>query len=259
MKLMNFLALSFAVILLTLGAVPYAKSNPAPNHSQTIEWSYSGETDPEHWADLSSEYATCKAGNQQSPVNIMGTQRVELTPIEFNYKDTPFKVINNGHTIELDYQPGSSIKIAGKRYELRQFHFHAPSEHMIDGKVYPMEAHLVHKSQDGKLAVVGVFMKEGRPNEFIETLWTHIPKQKGEKIVHGVSINASALPPADKSYYHYSGSLTTPPCSEGVNWNVLKTPIEVSSEQIEKFKSVYSGNARPVQPLNRRVIETKDF
>jgi carbonic anhydrase len=122
-----------------------------------------------------------------------------------------------------------------------------------------MEAHLVHKSKNGKLAVIGIFLKEGQQNDFIQTLWANIPVEKGEKTVKGVSINVSALTPTDKSYYHYFGSLTTPPCSEGVNWNVLKTPVEISPEQIAKFTSVYSGNVRPVQPLNRRVIEVKNF
>lgn len=139
--------------------------------------------------------------------------------------------------------------------ELLQFHFHAPSEHTIDGKTYPIEAHLVHKGQDGKLAVIRVFMKSGRENRFIQALWSNLPASEGENQVRGISINASALPPANKSYYNYPGSLTTPPCSEGVNWIVLKTPIEVSPEQIEAFKSIYNGNARPVQPLNSREIQ----
>ncbi len=259
MKPMKFLILCFVVILLTLGVSPYAKSNPAPTHTQSDHWSYSGEVDPNHWGDLSSEFATCKTGNQQSPINIEETKGAKLATIEFNYKNTPFKVINNGHTIEVEYEPGSSIKLDGKRYELRQFHFHDPSEHTVDGKISPMEAHLVHKSKNGKLAVIGIFLKEGQQNDFIQTLWANIPVEKGEKTVKGVSINVSALTPTDKSYYHYFGSLTTPPCSEGVNWNVLKTPVEISPEQIAKFTSVYSGNVRPVQPLNRRVIEVKNF
>lgn len=259
MKFSKFLILSFAVAFLTLGVVSYTHANPTLTSTHPVHWSYSGEVDPSHWGDLNAEFATCKTGKEQSPINIQTSQQVDLPSIQFSYKDTPFKVKNNGHAIEVEYELGSSITIAGKRYELSQFHFHSPSEHTVNGKVYPLEAHLVHKSKDGKIAVVGVFMEEGKPNDFIETIWTHIPKEKREKTVSGVRINASALPPKDKSYYHYVGSLTTPPCTEGVNWNILKTPIEVSQAQIAKFTTVYSGNARPVQSLNQRVIELKNF
>ena len=257
MKFLKILIVSFIIILFTLLFVFYFNAKSALSHP--IHWSYNGENDPSHWGDLNSEYLICKTGSQQSPINFEEAQITNLPNIEFNYKNTSFKIINNGHTIEEKYEPGSFIKIDGKRYELLQFHFHAPSEHTVDGKHYPVEAHLVHKSEDGKLAVIGVFMKEGSSNDFLETVWTHIPTQEGEKMVQGVSVNASVLPPEDKSYYNYIGSLTTPPCSEGVSWNVMKTPIEVSSEQIAKFTAVYSGNARPVQPLNRRIVKVKNF
>lgn len=259
MNVIKFFLLSFVFILLNLGLVPYAKSSLAStNHAQSVLWGYSGENDASRWGELHPEFATCKTGNQQSPIDLKVTTQANMSPIEFNYKNTLVKVINKGHTLEVKYEPGSSISISGRRYELLQFHFHAPSEHTVDGNVYPMEVHLVHKSQDGKLAVIGVFIKEGKRNDFIETLWANIPLEEGKKILRGVSINASVLPLADKPYYHYSGSLTTPPCSEGVNWNILQTPIEVSQEQIKRFTSIYNGNARPVQPLNRRIIEFKE-
>jgi carbonic anhydrase len=257
MKSLKFLIMPFMVVFLILGFVSSAHANPVLSHP--IDWSYSGENKPSHWGDLNPEFLSCKIGNQQSPINFNRNQSTNLSNIEFNYKNTSFQLINNGHTIEAKYEPGSFIKIGEKRYELLQFHFHSPSEHTVEGKNYSMEAHLVHKSEDGKLAVVGVFMKEGKLNESIETLWTHLPTQEGKKIVHAVSVNAIALLPADRSYYNYMGSLTTPPCREGVSWNVMKTPIEVSSEQIAKFTSVYSGNARPVQPLNRRIVKVKIF
>jgi carbonic anhydrase len=257
MKSLKFLVMPFIVVFLILGFVYSAHANPVLSHP--IYWSYNGENKPIHWGDLSTEFLSCKMGNQQSPINFNGSQSANLSNIEFNYKNTSLQLINNGHTIEAKYEPGSFIKIAGKRYEILQFHFHSPSEHTVESKNYPMEAHLVHKSEDGKLAVVGVFMKEGKLNESIETLWTHIPTQEGEKIVHSVSVNARDLLPADRSYYNYIGSLTTPPCREGVSWNVMKTPIEVSSEQIAKFTSVYSGNARPVQPLNQRIVNIHNF
>lgn len=257
MKSLKFLMVSFIIVLLTLCFVVYPYAKSALSHP--IYWSYNDEDGPSHWGNLNSEYLTCKTGNQQSPINIDQTQMGNLSNIEFNYKDTPLKINNNGHTIEGRYEPGSFIKIDGKRYELLQFHFHAPSEHTVDGKNYPMEAHLVHRSEDGKLAVVGIFLKEGKLNDFIETLWAYIPTQIGEKFVYGITMNARVLPPEDKSYYNYIGSLTTPPCSEGVSWNVMRTPIEVSSEQIAKFTLIYSGNTRPIQPLNRRIVKVKNY
>ncbi len=251
MKSIRFLLLSFLVGLLIIVVVSCAKSISP----KAADWGYNGPAGPSNWGELSSEFATCQQGKQQSPVDIKSTTSANLPPIEFNYKYTPFKVINNGHTLQVEYEPGSSIKIGGKRYELLQFHFHAPSEHSIDGKTYPIEAHLVHKSQDGELAVLGIFMQSGRENSFIQALWSNLPEEQGENQVRGISVNASAMPPVNKSYYNYPGSLTTPPCSEGVNWIVFKTPIEVSPGQIDAFKSIYNGNARPVQPLNGRNIQ----
>jgi carbonic anhydrase len=257
MKSIKLFVVSFLIGFLTLLLAPSAQSSPL-QLSQSLLWTYSGEARTEKWGDLSSEFVACKQGKQQSPIALDKTFKASLESIEFDYKDSPFEAINNGHTIEVKYEHGSSIKIEGKQYELRQFHFHAPSEHTIGSQKYPIELHLVHKSQDGELAVIGVFLKEGKPNELIQTLLANLPAKEGEKTVKDIRLNASALSPTDKSYYHYSGSLTTPPCSEGVNWYVLKTPIEVSQEQIAKFASVYSGNARPTQPLNQRVIEVKE-
>lgn len=221
------------------------------------QWGYSGDESPEHWGDLSPEFETCKLGQNQSPINLIEMSVNRSNSFSFVYNYTPLKIINNGHTIQFNYQEGSSLTIGNKSYELLQFHFHTPSEHKVEGKSYPMEVHLVHKSQDDQLAVIGVFLKEGEYNPFIETLWSNIPTQKGEQTIRGITLNASALLPQNKSYYHYNGSLTTPPCTEAVNWYVLKQPIEISSEQLSKFQSIYNGNARPVQPLNQRVIETQ--
>ncbi|MEQ8757260.1 MAG: carbonic anhydrase family protein [Coleofasciculus sp. G1-WW12-02] len=248
----------FIIFVLFASCVVIAPQVQSSN-THSVNWGYSGDASPKNWGNLSPKFETCKLGKEQSPINLNDKSASSAKSLEFTYKNTPFKVINNGHAIEVDYKAGSYIEIEGKRYELLQFHFHSPSEHRVKGEAYPMEAHLVHKSQDGQLAVVGVFLKEGQYNPFIETLWANILTHKGERIVRGVTINASALPPQDKSYYHYTGSLTTPPCTEGVEWYVLKQPIEISSQQLAKFKSVYSGNARPVQPLNQRVIETKEF
>ena len=196
---------------------------------------------------------------EQSPIGISITEKTKLDSINFNYYATPLRIINNGHTIQVNYGSGSSISIGNKKYELIQFHFHSPSEHKLNGKIYDMEAHLVHKGEDGKLAVVAVFMEEGKGNDFIKTLWSNFPKEVGkEHAVTDMKINANQLLPKHTIYYTYSGSLTVPPCSEIVNWFVLKTPIEVSKTQVEKFTSIIKKSARPIQPLHGRVVKENE-
>ncbi len=244
--------------LISVSTVTVLQFNrPIFSETSTSDWGYQGKNGPEEWGEITSEFSICKTGKQQSPVNLEKTaSQAELPAIKFDYKYSAYEVVNDGSTIKVNYAPGSSISVAGKKYELLQFHFHTHSEHQINGKTYPMEAHLVHQSSDGELAVIGVLMKEGKANRFISSLWSNIPEKPGEdQVIRGIQINASALPPADQSYYNYSGSLTTPPCSEGVNWMVLKTPIEVSKQQIKQFQSVYDVNARPVQPLNNRQVK----
>ncbi len=221
-------------------------------------WSYEGETGPSHWGDLSPEFIACKDGKRQSPVNIIGAVKADLEDITFDYSASQLKIINNGHTIQVNYDPGSSITVGGKTYELLQFHFHSPSEHTVDGKPYDMVAHLVHKSSDGQLAVVAVFMTKGVQNGFLQTIWDNLPAEEGiEEAVPGVKIDINDLLPADRTYYTYPGSLTTPPCSEIVSWYVLKTPVEVSVAQVSKFVSIFNKNVRPVQLLSGRVIKVK--
>ncbi|HEU0201286.1 MAG TPA: carbonic anhydrase family protein [Burkholderiaceae bacterium] len=166
------------------------------------------------------------------------------------------RVIDNGHTIQVNYAPGSRITVGSDTYELVQFHFHRPSEERIEGKAYAMVAHLVHRSVAGKLAVVGVLLESGAPNPLLETLWRHLPPAKElESARKDVTIDASHLLPADRGYYTFPGSLTTPPCTENVRWLVLKQPVRVSAEQIATFAQRYPNNARPVQPLNARVVQ----
>ncbi|MEA5499694.1 MAG: carbonic anhydrase family protein [Limnoraphis robusta] len=250
MKKIKVWMMFFIIFIFTMFIIPVACSK---NQLHTGEWGYRGEMGPENWGELKEEFVVCETGQQQSPINIE-TSATPKAKIEFSYDYTPLNVINKGHTIEIEYEPGSTIKIDNKQYELLQFHFHSPSEHQLDGKSYPMEVHLVHKSSDGKFAVIGILIEEGTENRFIASLWPHVPKEIIENPVRGVAINASALPPENKVYYNYTGSLTTPPCSEGVNWIVFETPIEVSSKQIEYFRSFYNGNARPIQPLNERQV-----
>jgi carbonic anhydrase len=173
-------------------------------------------------------------------------------PLSVHYRETPLQIVNNSHTIQVDYAPGSYAELGGKRYDLAQFHFHSPSEHTVAGKHFDMEAHLVHRDTEGKLAVVGVFLKKGQELAALKGVWENLPKSEAEKTVAGVTADATALLPAHRAYYSYSGSLTTPPCSEGVSWFVIAEPVEVSAEQIEAFRAIVSRNARPVQPLNGR-------
>ena len=224
-------------------------------------WSYAGAEGPEKWGEIRPEFATCKLGREQSPIDIrdQDAQKANLDAIKFDYKPVPLKIVDNGHTIQVNYAPGSSITVNGVRYELQQFHFHKPSEEKINGKAYPMVAHLVHRNKQGKLAVVAVFMDSGKGHPTLKTLWTNLPKEKEKEVaLENVSIDAATLLPGDRSYYTFNGSLTTPPCSEGVSWFVLKQPVQASKEEIEAFAKLYSMNARPVQPLNGRAIRTSN-
>ena len=219
-------------------------------------WSYRGHGGPGEWGDLDPAFAVCKTGKAQSPIDIRGAVGADLPAIAFDYKPSPLKVIDNGHTIQVMYAPGSFISVAGKQYELQQFHFHHPAEEEVSGASYPMVAHLVHKSADGKLAVVAVLLAEGSANDFVERLWKHLPQGQGKEItVPGDSVDVSTLLPAARGYFTYSGSLTTPPCSEGVTWFVLKSPVQISQSEIAAFAKKYPHNARPIQPLHGRVIQ----
>ena len=231
--------------------VPAAMAQEHPAH----EWGYSGSDGPEHWGELTPEFAACKTGHLQSPVNIVGAQSADLPEIQFEYKPSALHIINNGHTIEIVYAPGSFIKVGDKRYELKQFHFHHPSEETIKGKHSPLELHLVHADANGNLAVVSVLLDEGSANPLVETLWGLAPKTAGpEKDDDKLQINATDLLPAKRGYFTFAGSLTTPPCTEGVSWFVLKTPVTISKKQVATFAQVYPYDERPTQPLNGRTV-----
>ncbi len=219
-------------------------------------WSYEGKTGPDHWASLAAEFGTCGAGRNQSPVDLSRIVEAEQPPVTFHYDRTPLTVTNNGHSVQVDYAPGSYIEVGDHRFELKQFHFHSPSEHEVDGHPYPMEGHLVHADEDGNLAVIGVFYEEGRANAAIESVWNHMPAKAGQnEKAPDETVNAAALLPEDRSFYRYSGSLTTPPCSEGVTWMVMKQPVQVSHEEVAQFHGIMGvDNNRPVQPLNARLI-----
>lgn len=175
--------------------------------------------------------------------------------MSFAYDPTPLRVLNNGHTVQVNYEHGSTMTVEGKTYELVQFHFHAPSEHAIDGKLCDMEVHLVHRNSEGKLAVISILMNVGRENLALREIWQNLPRQVGpENLVQRNVVNAHDFLPHNATHYRYMGSLTTPPCSEGVNWFVMSQPIEVSREQVEQFASIIGANNRPLQEVNNRLI-----
>jgi carbonic anhydrase len=218
-------------------------------------WSYSGATGPAKWGALDKSFAVCKSGTAQSPIDIpdADVRQGDLPPVLFNYKPSPLRIIDNGHTIQVNYAPGSFVTVAGKQYQLVRFDFHKPSEEKVSGKDHEMAVHLVHADKDGKLAVVAIFLDPGKENALIKTLWSNLPQTKDkESVVETVKINALELLPQDKGFYTFTGSLTTPPCTEGVTWFVLKTPTQISADQIARFAKLYPMNARPVQPLNER-------
>ena len=225
-------------------------------HAEGHHWSYGKHGGPAEWGELDHAFASCQLGKVQSPIDIRGAKAADLPAIKFDYKPAPLTLIDNGHTIQVNYPPGSTIAVGGTRYELVQFHFHKPSEERINGKGYPMVAHLVHKNAKGQLAVVAVLLQQGAQNALVGMLWSNLPKEKDKEQVVKVTIDAALLLPKDHAYYTFAGSLTTPPCSEGVTWFVLTHPMDISSAQVARF--VYSGNARPVQPLNGRTIKVSN-
>lgn len=217
-------------------------------------WEYSGEAGPAHWAKLTPEFGQC-AGSNQSPVDLSGLVEAKLAPLVLHYKAGGNTVVNNGHTVQVGYAPGSTLQLDGTRFELKQFHFHAPSENLIEGKSYPLEGHLVHVSDKGEIAVVAVMFEAGKANSALAAAWSALPAKVGEIQALKTPLVAEQLLPENRDYYRFSGSLTTPPCSEGVRWLVMKQPVEVSQAQIDAFKAVvHHPNNRPVQPLNGRVV-----
>ncbi|MGW8180242.1 MAG: carbonic anhydrase, partial [bacterium] len=218
-------------------------------------WGYSGHGGPEHWGELDAQYEMCAKGKNQSPINLTGFIEAELEPLQLSYSGGATEILNNGHSIQVNYAPGSILTVDGKSFVLKQFHFHAPSENQIDGRTYPMEVHLVHADKDGNLAVIGIMMDLGEANPIISELWKKMPEKEGDTFPLASGLDAKGLLPKSKDYYRYDGSLTTPPCTEGVRWIVMKEPVSVSREQAESFEHImHHPNNRPVQPLNARIV-----
>ena len=228
-------------------AVPFLVAAGESEH----HWSYSGSEGPSHWG------GTCKTGKGQSPIAIRSTsaKSQKLPALSFNYAPTSLHIIDNGHTVQVNIAKGSTLAVGRARFTLVQFHFHKPSEEVIDGHHFAMVAHLVHRDAKGHLAVVAVPLQAGAANPAIATLWRSLPHQRGhETSPAGVTIDPSKLLPAQLSYFTYVGSLTTPPCTEGVRWFVLRSPVSVSSAEIAEFAKLYPANARPVQPVQGRQV-----
>lgn len=223
-------------------------------------WSYSGPSGPNHWQNVADGFALCGTGKHQSPIDIVSAVKESLPALEFHYSPSALRIIDTGHSIQVNYAPGSTITVNGERYELKQFHFHEPSEERIHGRSFPMVAHLVHQNAHGDLVVVAVLFKRGKPNAFLKPIWRNFPADKSvEHLVADASVNLADILPSSPGYYTFPGSLTTPPCSEDVTWFVLKTPVELSAQQIKLIDDRYPDNARPVQPLNDRIVrETRD-
>ena len=216
-------------------------------------WSYEGPNGPDKWATLSPAFASCALGQRQSPIDISGTTPLASGMITIAYASTALKIVNNGHTVQVDHGPGSSIEVGGDRYDLLQFHFHSPSEHSVAGKREAMEIHFVHRNPAGRLAVIGVLLREGARNSAYESILRSLPDSTGEfTAVASEKIDTDRLLPAKRNYWTYEGSLTTPPCSEGVTWIVLGETVELSREQIDRVTSVIHNNARPIQPIGTR-------
>lgn len=239
-----------AVATLALCAVTWASAEGAKPH-----WEYKGKHGAAHWGELEAGFEACARGAAQSPIDIRKTVKEALPALEFQYAAGAPTLVNNGHTVQVNMPAGSKLVVDGKPMELLQFHFHTPSEEAIGGKRAAMVAHFVHKSAEGGLGVVAVLIQPGKTNTAWAPIFAHLPRVGEQVTVDGLSLDASTLLPASKGYYSFDGSLTTPPCSEGVKWMVLKEPVKLSAAQIKSFRQMYSANARPLQQLHGRVVK----
>lgn len=243
-----------------------AKTTAVAPAKDAPHWDYESEG-PAKWSTLSKDWAICANGKAQSPIDIQKPSTAKLPELKAQFPSSELKIvhhehhadaINNGHTIQVNYSEGDTLTIGDVKYALKQYHFHGPSEHTVNGKHSPMEMHLVHQADDKKLAVVSVLINEGaQTNSAFEPVWANLPKTKSEEThFANVKVDVNQLLPATRTTYRYEGSLTTPPCSEKVNWIVFTNPIEFSAAQIGKFTAIIKANNRPTQPINGRTVAT---
>jgi len=241
-------------VLLPLLASLVVAGTSAAGEAPAHHWTYSGSAGPGSWATLSPEFGAC-AGKNQSPIDLTGFIEADLPPLEISYVPGGEGVLNNGHTVQVTYAAGSSIRIDGTDFALKQFHFHSPSENLVEGKAFPMEMHLVHADAKGNLAVLALLFAEGAENAAIAPIWSALPQEEGQQAPLSPAVAAAAILPADRDYFRYNGSLTTPPCTEGVRWLVLKATAPVSRAQVEALGKALKGpNNRPAQPVNARPV-----
>lgn len=239
------------MLLAPLMIMLVACSGAAVEH---LHWGYTGEAGPEQWAELDPAYEICGIGEEQSPIDLTDERPQDLANLEVNYQPSTINIFNNGHTIQVNYNEGSFMEVNGVQYNLLQFHFHVPSEHTVDGQHFPAELHLVHADAQGNLAVVGILLDEGAESAALGPVWANLPAEEGEVQTVEGNVNAAEFLPADQATYRYPGSLTTPPCSEGVSWFVMMTPAEVSTQQLDELRALINGSNRPVQELESREL-----
>ena len=254
LRLMGGAGAAACPICLAAGGALASGAKAGGGHGRTPHWGYDGAAGPSHWGRLSPDFKVCEVGLQQSPIDLKGATPADPGTIDVTFRKMPLRIVNNGHTIQVKCAPGSRSRIAGKRYELVQFHFHHPSEHLLNGKKFPLELHFVHRAADGGLAVIGVFMRRGQLNPALQPIWNAFPAAAGPERSAGVDIDPMSLLPPTRTFYRYSGSLTTPPCSEGIVWSVLVDPIELSQGQVRRFAALFPSNARPARPLGTRYL-----
>ncbi len=222
--------------------------------AEGAHWSYEGATGPTRWGDLDAASKACTIGQQQSPIDIVAPLKAQLPPLKLNWAKSADTIVNNGHTIQLNFADGSSLTLGDRKFKLLQVHFHRPSEHMVAGRSFPMEAHFVHRADSGGLAVVGVLMSTGKPNAAFARVVATMPAKEGPPVKADPAFNPNDMLPKKLTYYRYPGSLTTPPCAETVEWLVLTNPITVAETDVAAFAKLYPMNARPVQRDNRRYV-----
>ena len=238
-----------------LALLAFAIAAPLANASDdSIHWAYEGDTGPEHWGDLSADFVQCKVGVNQSPINIVGSVKADLPPLVLDYKTNTTELINNGHTAQVNVEPGNFLRIENEEFELVQFHAHVPSEHWVNGEQFLLEVHYVHQSAKGELAVVAVLYNAGEDSPALAKHIRKIPQEVNKPVPFKMALRDMQIASLDKGYYRYNGSLTTPPCSEGVRWFVLKAVETISIERRDIFNQLIGDDARGPQPINARPV-----
>jgi carbonic anhydrase len=236
-------------------AVVKAAPPPPPPVARGTHWSYEGDSGPANWSKINVDWAKCGNGSRQSPIDIRDGMKVELEQISFDYHPSSFNVVDNGHTVQVGVSGGNYITVQNRMFELQQFHFHRPSEERINGKAFEMVVHLVHRDAEGRLAVLALLLERGAPQATIQTVWNNLPLEKLETMQPTILLDPAEMLPVRRDYYTYMGSMTEPPCSEGVLWLVMKQPVQASPAQMALFSRLYPLNARPIQPGNGRIIK----